>query len=43
MESIFPPPPKKCHSLGFGIMIMIIMIKVPDKGRACMPEGLIKA
>ena len=25
------------------IMIMIIMIKVPGKGRACIPEGLIKA
>ena len=31
-----------CHTIMIMIMIMI-MIKVPGKGRACIPEGLIKA
>ena len=34
---------KTCHMHVHDIIIMMIMIKVLGKGRACIPEGLIKA
>ena len=33
----------KLTPLGEGNIMIMIMIKVPGKGRACIPEGLIKA